>query len=281
MYTANATSGVLTDTQVVWYRGTVYAMADVEHVDRRFNQTHETYAADDLEVIEEARQYGDHVVGMFRPYIGRRILEVGAGIGTMSRRLVNDADLVVGIEPNSNCVARLEESMRAEPKFRLLPCHLEDCDVGDLQRHRFDTVYCVNVLEHIHDDVAALRAFKEVTVPGGHICIYVPAVQAAYGPLDAELGHHRRYSKRTLAAAFAAAGLDLQQLRYTNPIGLVGWMYNSKVTKRRRHNLQQVRLFERFVAPWALPLERLITPPIGSSLMAVGVRPARPSRAAS
>jgi 2-polyprenyl-3-methyl-5-hydroxy-6-metoxy-1,4-benzoquinol methylase len=248
-------------------------MANVEHVDRRFNQTQEAYAADDLEVIEEARRYADHVFGLFRPFLGRRVLEVGAGIGTMSRRLVHAADIVVGVEPNANCLARLAQAMHGEPKFSLLSCRLEDCDVADLQRHRLDTVYCVNVLEHIHDDVAALKAFRNVVEPGGQVLIYVPAIQAAYGPLHAELGHHRRYSKQTLSAAFAAAGLEMRQLKYTNPIGLIGWLYNSHVTKSRRHSLDQVKLFERFIAPWALPLEKLIHPPIGSSLMAVGTKP--------
>jgi 2-polyprenyl-3-methyl-5-hydroxy-6-metoxy-1,4-benzoquinol methylase len=204
--------------------------------------------------------------------MGRRVLEVGAGIGTMSRKLVAQADLVVGIEPNANCLARLQAAMQDEPRFRLLSCHLEDCDVGELQGERLDTVYCVNVLEHIEDDRAAMRAFRDAIVPGGHVLIYVPAVQAAYGPLDAELGHHRRYSKRTLAAVFDAAGLELRMLRYANPVGLVGWMYNARVTKNRHHSLDQVKLFERFVAPWALPLERMIPPPIGSSLAAVAVK---------
>ena len=248
-------------------------MNDGTHVDRRFDQTQHDYAANDLETIEEARRYGDHVFELFRPFIGRRVLEVGAGIGTMSRKLVRSADLVIGIEPNANCVSRLEDAMRGEPKFTMLPSHLEECDAAELQRRQLDTVYCVNVLEHIEDDVAALRMFRNVIVPGGHVLIYVPAVQAAYGPLDAELGHHRRYSKRTLSAAFAAAGLDLIRLKYANPIGLIGWMYNAHVTKARHHSLEQVRLFERFVAPWALPLERLIPPPIGSSLVAVGRKP--------
>ena len=240
------------------------------HVDRRFDQTQHEYAAGDLEIIEEARRYADHVFGLFQPYIGRRVLEVGAGIGTMSRKLLNTADLVIGIEPNPNCLARLQAAMQSEPRFTLLSCHLEDCDFGDLRRQELDTVYCVNVLEHILDDVAALKSFRDVIVPGGHVLIYVPAVQAAYGPLDAELGHHRRYSKRTLTSAFADAGLELSMLKYANPIGLIGWMYNSHITKARHHSLDQVRLFERLVAPWALPLERLIPPPIGSSLVAVG-----------
>jgi len=109
-------------------------------------------------------------------------------------------------------------------------------------------------------------------IQNGRVLIFVPAVQAAYGPLDAELGHHRRYSKPTLAKAFRDAGLDLLMLRYTNPIGLLGWMYNAHISKSTTHSLTQVKLFETLVAPWALPLERLITPPIGLSLIAVGLK---------
>jgi 2-polyprenyl-3-methyl-5-hydroxy-6-metoxy-1,4-benzoquinol methylase len=242
----------------------------MEHTDRRFNQTQDRYAAEDLETIQEARRYGEHVFSLFRPYIGRRVLEVGSGIGTMTRKLTAIADDVVGIEPNPHCLSRIQEAMRGEPKFSLRTCHLEECDPAELASHQFDTVYCVNVLEHIEDDVAALRTFRNAIVPGGRVLIFVPALQAAYGPLDAELGHHRRYSKATLARAFTDAGLSLEMLRFTNPIGLLGWMFNAHITKSRTHSLGQVKLFETLVAPWALPLERMVTPPIGLSLMAVG-----------
>jgi 2-polyprenyl-3-methyl-5-hydroxy-6-metoxy-1,4-benzoquinol methylase len=245
-------------------------MTFLEHTDRRFNQTTDRYAADDLETIREARRYGGHVFELFRPHIGRRVLEVGCGIGTMSEKLAEITDAIVGIEPNAACIERVAATMRHQPKFSLRPCHLEECDPIELRSHCFDTVYCVNVLEHLEFDVDALRMFREVVVPGGKVLIFVPAVPAAYGPLDAELGHHRRYSKHTLSRAFAGAGLELTMLRYTNPIGLVGWMYNSHVSKARVHSLNQVKLFERLIAPWALPLERLITPPIGLSLVAVG-----------
>jgi SAM-dependent methyltransferase len=244
----------------------------MQHTDRRFNQTTDRYAAEDLETIQEARRYGEHVFSLFRPYIGRRVLEVGCGIGTMSRKLAEVVDLIVGIEPNANCVERVEEAMRDEPKFSLRPCLLEDCSTDELSSHGFDTVYCVNVLEHIEHDVAALRLFRDILAPGGRVLIFVPAVQAAYGPLDAELGHHRRYSRESLARAFADAGLGLEMIRYTNPIGLAGWLYNSYITKARVHSVAQVKLFETLVAPWALPLERVFTPPIGLSLMAVGVK---------
>jgi 2-polyprenyl-3-methyl-5-hydroxy-6-metoxy-1,4-benzoquinol methylase len=242
----------------------------VDYTDRRFNQTTDRYAAEDLGTIEAAHRYGEHVFDLFRPYIGRRVLEVGCGIGTMSRKLAQVADVIVGIEPNAACLDRVTVAMRDEPKFSLRACHLEECDPIELAAYAFDTVYCVNVLEHIEDDVAALGMFREAVVPDGRVLIFVPAVQAAYGPLDAELGHHRRYSAARLAAAFVEAGLEPVVMRYTNPIGLLGWLYNKYVTRARVHSVGQVKLFERLVAPWALPLERLVPPPIGLSLVAVG-----------
>ena len=244
----------------------------MNYIDRRYNQTEERYAADDLETMQEARRYAAHVFDLFRPHIGSRVLEVGCGIGTMSRRLADIAETVVGIEPNLNCARRVQEELGEHPRFSLRVCHLEECDKSELSSHRFDTVVCVNVLEHIADDVRALKTFREVVAPKGRVLIFVPAVQAAYGPLDAELGHHRRYSKQTLSKALTEAGLELVALHYTNPIGLIGWMYNAHVANSTAHSLTQVRLFETLIAPWALPLERLIAPPIGLSLVAVGRR---------
>ncbi|HKE82146.1 MAG TPA: class I SAM-dependent methyltransferase [Vicinamibacterales bacterium] len=246
------------------------AMIEAKHIDRRHTQTQEQYAADDLETMQAARRYGAHLFDLFRSFVGRRVLEVGSGIGTMSRPLADAADMVIGIEPNVNCASRAEDAMRGHPRFTLRVCHLEECDRAELVSHRIDTVVCVNVLEHIADDVAALRTFKDILIPGGKSLIFVPAVQAAYGPLDAELGHHRRYSKPTLAKAFTDAGFDIELLRYTNPVGLLGWMYNSHIRKSRTHSLAQVKLFDALVAPWALPIERVLTPPIGLSLVAVG-----------
>ena len=244
----------------------------MDYTDRRLTQTADQYAADDLETMREAKRYAEHLFQLFKPHVGRRVLEVGCGIGTMSRRLSEVADVVLGIEPNPHCAGLVRDEMRGDPKFSLRTCHLEECDLTELASQRFDTVFCVNVLEHIEDDREALRTFHRVLAPGGHALVWVPAVQAAYGPLDAELGHFRRYSKASLRAAFTAAGFEMVTLRYSNPIGLLGWMFNAHVLKSREHSLAQVRVFDSLIAPWALPGERLLAPPIGLSLIAVGRR---------
>ena len=250
------------------------------NVDHRFTQTQERYAADDLETMSEAVRYQAHVFGLVRPYLGTRVLEVGCGIGTMSRQILdtNDRLRLMCIEPNANCAVRAGEELRGQERATIRGCHLEECDRDELRHQRFDTIVCVNVLEHIEDDVQALALFREVvTGTGGQVLIFVPAMQGLYGPHDAALGHHRRYSKRSLTAAFDAAGLDVVTLKYTNPLGLLGWMYNLYISGNTEHTSNQIRLFERFVAPWALPLERVVTPPIGLSLFAVGRAAERPA----
>ena len=243
------------------------------NVDRRYTQTQKRYAADDLETMSGAVVYQAHVFGLVRPHLGSHVLEVGCGIGTMSRQILDTSERLrlMCIEPNVNCARRLSEELRRQDRVTIRMCHLEECDRGELQRERFDTIVCVNVLEHIEDDIQALTLFREVMAEtGGRVVVFVPALQGIYGPHDAALGHHRRYSKRSLTAAIAAAGLDVLTVKYTNPIGLLGWMYNLYISGNTEHTSHQVRLFDRFVAPWALPLERAVTPPIGLSLFAVG-----------
>jgi 2-polyprenyl-3-methyl-5-hydroxy-6-metoxy-1,4-benzoquinol methylase len=243
------------------------------NVDHRFTQTQKQYAADDLETMSEAVRYQAHVFGLVRPYVGTQVLEVGCGIGTMSRQLLelNDRLRLVCIEPNVNCATRARAELGGDSRVTIRVTHLEECSRADLQAEQFDTVVCVNVLEHIEDDVRALSLFREIVAgTGGQVVIFVPAIQGIYGPHDAALGHHRRYSKPSLIAAFTAAGLDVVRMNYTNPIGLLGWMYNLYISGNTEHTTNQVRLFDRFVAPWALPLERMVVPPIGLSLFAVG-----------
>ena len=241
------------------------------NVDHRFTQTQHQYAADDLETMSEAKRYQEHIFRLMRPYLGSSILEVGCGIGTFSLRLEEVAERMLCIEPNLNCATRARAALDGHAKITLRICHLEECNREELVAQRFDTIVCINVLEHIENDLQALRLFRELVAgTGGNVLIWVPAVQAAYGPLDAALGHHRRYTKRSLAKVFESAGLDLVTLRYTNPIGLLGWMYNAHISRTTVHTAGQVNLFENLVAPWALPLDRLIAPPIGLSLFAVG-----------
>jgi SAM-dependent methyltransferase len=238
--------------------------------DRRFTQTQERFAADDLQQMKLARRYQRWVYSLLEPYVGSRVFEVGSGIGTMTQPLLERAELVFGIEPNEACNGPLLAAVGTHPRFVFRPWHIEACDIDLLLKHAFDTVVCVNVLEHIEDDVHALKVFGSVVAAqAGCVLLLVPAVPAAYGPLDAALGHHRRYTRRGLSDVIERAGLTPRVVRYSNFIGLLGWYYNAKISRIAQHSDTQIQIFDTFVAPWASHLERIIHPPLGLSLIAV------------
>src|SRR3954447_23768230 len=97
------------------------------NVDHRFTQTQKRYAADDLQTMSEAVNYQAHVFGLVRPYVGARVLEVGCGIGTMTRQLLDSAQQGGCIEPNVNCATRAREALAGDGRVAIRVCHLEEC----------------------------------------------------------------------------------------------------------------------------------------------------------
>jgi SAM-dependent methyltransferase len=133
---------------------------------------------------------------------------------------------------------------------------------------RLDTVVALNVVEHIEDDVGALRTIGSLLPNGGNVVILVPALQAIYGELDRELGHFRRYGRASLAAAFRQAGLTVSALFWFNRVGVAGWWFNGRVRGVKRISVEQLKQFDALVP--ILRLERFLPLPFGQSLVAVG-----------
>jgi hypothetical protein len=132
---------------------------------------------------------------------------------------------------------------------------------------------CLNVLEHIEDDGAALRGMASVLPAGSAIVLIVPAFAALYGPIDRNLAHYRRYSRAGLAALAARAGLRVEKQRYMNAAGFFGWWVNARVLRREAQSAGQIRIFDRYVVPWLSRLEEMMPPPFGQSIFAVLRKP--------
>jgi SAM-dependent methyltransferase len=143
---------------------------------------------------------------------------------------------------------------------------------------QFDTVICVNVLEHIEDDAVALAAMAAILSPGGVIVLLVPAFAALFGPIDRNLGHYRRYRRDEIARLARAAGLEIAKLHYMNVAGFVGWWVNARLLKRESQSDRQIAIFDRWMVPVLSALEGAIPPPFGQSLLAVLRRPVGTAR---
>jgi len=205
--------------------------------------------------------------------LGQRVVEVGCGIGNFTGLLL-DRELVVALDREEACVESLRERFPRRGNLHVLTCEVGSGAFRELARYRPDSVVCVNVLEHIEDDLGALRAMVEILAPGGVVVLLVPAFESLYGPIDRNLGHYRRYRRRALFKLAREAGLEVRKLHYVNAAGFFGWWVNARVLKRETQSDQQIAVFDRMVVPALSAMESAIPPPFGQSLLAVLRRPA-------
>jgi ubiquinone/menaquinone biosynthesis C-methylase UbiE len=237
--------------------------------DRQHTQTEDGFIAEDLAQMQLAPNYFNWMFSLIRPYLGKRILEIGSGIGSFTLEFLKIGDFVCGIEPNPSCVNVLKEKFAGEKRLKIISKTLEDCDPQALQSSRFDTLVCCNVLEHIEDDRQAMLGFQRILRgTGGKIILWVPAMPCAYGSIDKAVGHFRRYSKEAIYSLMKDAGIKTFSHRYVNMLGFLGWYVNAHFQKRTKQSDSQIKFFNALV-PCFSKIEQIISPPFGMSLLIV------------
>lgn len=200
------------------------------------------------------------------PYLGRRVLEIGCGLGGFLRVLAATQryELLAGTEVSDEYLA----AVRAVPGIDWLRHDIVSDPLAELQARRFDTVVCSNVLEHIADDRATLRRIMQVLPENGTAIILVPAFPWLFCNLDRNAGHFRRYSKSMLRELAAGAGADVRALFYFNFPGVFGWLLNGKILHKKYLSNHLLDVFD-WVVPLVKPLERLTRHFAGASLILV------------
>jgi 2-polyprenyl-3-methyl-5-hydroxy-6-metoxy-1,4-benzoquinol methylase len=220
-----------------------------------------------LDHLGRADRFSRWVAAEIAPFIGRSILEVGCGTGTFTRLMAPAAERLLAIDIDAGFVRAARKAVAAFPAAKV-----ERADVTKSALPQdFDTVVMLDVLEHIEDDVAMLKRLRTCLAPGGRIVVKVPAIPSLHGPMDAAIGHYRRYDPETLRAVLAAAGFEMIGCRPFNMLAILGWWLNGKVLGRTKPPGEQVRLFNLLVPALRL-VERLIGPPTGLSLIAASRR---------
>lgn len=228
---------------------------------------HEGYNT--LARMDAAPRYNAWLGRKFRQYLGRRVLEVGAGIGTITSELEAHTDLLIALEVDAFYVTRLQNLFRGKAHVRPVLSGVERADWLKLKAEKLDSVLLSNVLEHVEDDAEAVRNFRLVLQPGGRLLIFVPALQPLYGGMDEAVGHFRRYSRERLKAVMENNGFEVERLEWMNLAGIPGWYLNSTLLQRRAMPAVQLRLFD-LIAPLLAAMESRVTLPVGLGLFAVG-----------
>lgn len=230
------------------------------------SEARDQVGAQTLERLAAAPNFNRWMFDRLRRWVGQRVLEVGAGLGNMSA-FIADRERVVLTDTEPWYLDRLRERFGGRANITVQRLELPAVD-GALLAEGFDTVICLNVLEHIEDDHGSLVAMRALLKPGGRLVLLVPALRALYGTLDEALGHFRRYTRSDLAAKYRAAGLGVRHLEYFNLAGMPGWWFVGRVLRRRLIPAGSLRWYDALVPLFRL--ERLLPWRVGQSLIAIG-----------
>jgi SAM-dependent methyltransferase len=224
-----------------------------------------------LRMEDGAPHYNAWLAKKLRPHLGQRVLEVGAGIGTMTTLIAPGRELVIALEMDRYYVERLRNLFRNKPNVLPVLADAHHVDWPAMRQHRPDSALLSNVLEHIEDDEGVARSICDILPAGGRMVVLVPAIPALFGSMDEAVGHHRRYTRSGIENVLKAAGFSSVTTEWLNFAGIAGWFLNGRVLRRRAVPGLQLRVYDR-ISPVLARLEDQIRVPVGMSLLAVATR---------
>ena len=227
----------------------------------------------DLKNIARARRLVDWTAQQVLPYAHGDVAELGAGIGTYTERLLDEADVrsLLVVEPEPDCVEELRRRFGDHAAVQIAQEDLPDAPSLHARAGHLDAIVNQNVIEHLDDDKAALAAMARALRPGGVLTIQVPANPRLYGSLDRVYGHRRRYTKAGLRELLEGSGLEVMQIKAFNLLGVVGWVLN-RWREAPRLSPRALAVYELLLRIWR-PVEDRLPLPWGLNWVAYARRP--------
>ncbi len=227
------------------------------------------YAGQELDVFAQAARWKRYWSSLLVPFVHGDVLEVGAGIGATTQALTSDRIRSwTCLEPDAQLARRLQETLDrtlpGDDRYRV--------QVGSLgalsPASRFHAILYIDVLEHIADDRReAVRAAGHLH-PGGRLVVLAPAHQFLFSAFDRAIGHHRRYSRKTLAAC-TPDGCVLERLIYLDGMGLLASLANRLLLRQATPGLGQVHFWDRVLVPVSKRIDPLLGYRVGKSILGV------------
>lgn len=232
------------------------------------------YTGRELEAMSEASNYHRWILGIFAPYLGRHLVEVGAGLGSFSELILRHhaCETLSLVEPSGEMYQQLDVRARQLPTSpRVDTYHANFPEAAPLikAKHSLDSVIYVNVLEHIADDEVELDNIHKALSDYGRVFLFVPALSWLYGPFDERLGHLRRYTKSELEEKLQRTGFQTIVSTYFDLAGIAPWWIKYRLLKSATMQPGGVRFYDRYIVPVARRFESVIHPPIGKNVIVV------------
>jgi SAM-dependent methyltransferase len=228
------------------------------------------YVGKDLEAMSFAVNYHKWILEEFRPFLGKKLVEVGAGTGSFSEMLIEENPENLALIEPSEMFKFLEQNIsQVETATRVDYYNSIFTEAAHRLREKPDTIIYVNVLEHIEEDRGELEKVYETLEPGGRCLIFVPAFMSLYGAFDEKIGHFRRYTKKELETKAKSAGFKVVKSKYFDFVGIFPWYVKYKLLKSDSLNSGAVTAYDKFAVPLTKQFERFLNFPVGKNILTV------------
>jgi len=226
-----------------------------------------------LDVIAQAHRFNRWMYSTINPFCHGRIFEIGSGTGNISRFFIEDHQQIMLSDFRKDYCNNLSAKFGNSPGVQ----GIEVLDLTDpgfdarFARHfgKFDTVFALNVVEHIQDDVLALKNCYKLLANGGQVVILVPSYRKLFNGFDRELGHYRRYTKSSLSRVFARTGFQVVHKQYFNFTGIFGWYLSGNILKKKIIPGKQMSLYNSLI-PVIKIIDKIVLSRAGLSTIMVG-----------
>ncbi len=195
------------------------------------------------------------VTRVIRPYLGDTVIEIGAGLGNLTGRLMGKKLRYVAGEQDGLYLHALRNRFLRTPSVQVCELHPESSVDFAAWANQFDSALCVNVLENVDDPKRVLTALVGCIKPGGNLIVLVPQGPSLFGSVDKGLGHKRRFDASQLRKMLEGLGLKIESERQINKIGAPAWWFASQILHREKISRPALKLWDKTV--W---FQRLIDP---------------------
>ncbi len=226
-----------------------------------------------LHRIYEMRNFNRWIYSLIEPYLGPKVVEIGCGVGSFTELLAEKDREVLALDIEPCYLERVRVNLGSNRRVAIAPYDLSRPLPPQLPAGSADAVVCMNVVEHLENDLEAFRHLVDFLAPGGRTVVLVPAFQWLYGSIDESYRHFRRYRRKPLEALARAAGVKIERTFYVNLAGIAGWWFSGKILKRKVLPPGGLQLYHKLVPVFRF-LEKVTGPPAGLSLITIGRKPA-------
>ncbi|MBC7850071.1 MAG: class I SAM-dependent methyltransferase [Chitinophagaceae bacterium] len=226
-----------------------------------------------LELLAAATRFNKWMYDTIRPFCTGHIFEVGSGLGNISRYFLDNKQQLTASDLRPEYCDHIKKQFEGNPFLHaVVSVDLVSKDFAEQYSpllNQFDTVVALNVIEHIENDLLAIRNCSQLLKNGGRLIILVPAWQKLYNNMDRELGHFKRYTVPQISSVITTAGFDVVHQQYFNAAGMAGWFVSGSLLKKKMIPGNQLRFYNTMV-PVFKTVDRLLLNSIGLSAICIG-----------